>query len=160
MPLGTHLALKRDDAKQLFGQRDPALLLDWLEQDLLPRIADEFRFETANWELAHRLLTDGSLSPQGGDYPLNQCFLGARLVDMGETRKAMVIRPDTVGHIALALKDDFDLGSVATRLAELPSDYSGDRGDEMVADLQTQLASLGEFFDHAAREQCAVLFVI
>ena len=158
MPTGFHIALNRDEAKELFSRRDPDSLCQWLDDDLLPRIDSLPHHRTEDWELMHRVLGDGTLSPDGGEYPLNHCYLGSRPLDAGD-RTVRVIRPDSVGHLAMALAE-FKAETVAESLESLPADYSGSRDDDTAALVQDHLGALQRFFHDAASEQSAVLFVV
>ena len=76
---------------------------------------------------------------------------------MRATAPRRVIRPDSVGHLALA---DFKAEKVAESLESLPADYSGARDDKTAALVQDHLGELQRFFHDAASEQSAVLFVV
>lgn len=143
---GIHLALDRDDAKQLFGRRDPEALADWLANDALVRITGEHRLELPDWPVLHRLLGDGSMTADAGEYPLNQCFLGGRPLDAGEAMQVRVIRPDTVGHIADAL-------------ANFPLDkLLADDSLREPAEAGRELQQLQTFFQQAFENRAAVVF--
>ena len=155
---GTHLALSREDAKLVFGRREPHTLRELLCDELLSRPAGETRRDCEDWERLHRILTDGSMSSEAGEYPLNQCFLGGRPLDAGGTSVVNMVRPDSVPHVAAALQD-FAAESVSSRLEMLPPDYRGARDEEAAAQVATDIAELAEFFRAAAEQQQAVLFV-
>ena len=154
---GTHLALERDDAKQLFGRRDPEALQDWLVNDALQRIVGEHRLELSDWRLIHRLLGDGSLTRDAGEYPLNQCFLGGRPLDAGDQWQVCVIRPDIVVHLADALAN-FPFEMVSDKLQALPQDFAGPRDASVADDATAQLQRLRDFFQAATQLRAAVIF--
>ena len=158
MPVGIHVALSRDEAKQLFSRRDPDSLVQWLDEDLTPRVESLPHLRTEDWKMMHRLLSDGTLSADGGEYPLSHCFLGSRPLNAGD-REARLIRPDTVGHLAMALAE-LDAAQVAERLSGLPDEYTGARDEAMAAEATSHIAALQQFFHNAATEQSAVLFVV
>lgn len=64
-----------------------------------------------SWDALHRCLTDGSLEPDAGQYPLNRCVLGGQDLVRGDgarTRKAQaalaaLVMPGEVQDVARAL---------------------------------------------------------
>ena len=156
---GMHLALERDDAKQLFGCRDPDLLRAFLWEDVVARLPDAQRMDWTGLELAlaQRLLGDGSLSSNGNGSPLDQCFMGGRPLDAGEGRIVRMVRPDMVGHVTDALAN-YSRDLVSEKLNALPEDYDGTRDAAAANVAYEQIKKLHDFFQHALSLRSAVVF--
>jgi len=132
-----HIALDRDQAKELFRQKEDAAVSAFVENLLAtePLPAGVNIRPAPQWQEIHRLLTGGD-NAGDGEYPLNHAIRGGRPLHQGDEYIIALIRPDMPPHIAAALKE-FDGG-----------------------DLATELASLATFFEEAAAARQAVLFFV
>jgi hypothetical protein len=123
-------ALDRDQAKQLFAQRQPELLAAWLAGLAAEPERAAGKFDLGDqWQQLQAEL--------GEEYPLAQALSGGRPLPGDDDWTAAVVRPDTVGHIAEALPD-------------APPASLGPDAWQQLRSFYTQAASLGQ----------AVLFVV
>ncbi len=96
----TFYRLGRDPAKQLFACRTAAALRTYV--DALDPATPALEGGCSALAL-HRVLSDGSLEPTAGEYPLNHAVLGGRVLGH-ETGFAVILkRPDMSPHIAEGL---------------------------------------------------------
>ncbi len=105
---GYHIALSREHAKRVFGSKDdPSLvgLIEELKNDKALRANSQVLEVKRTWDAIHRCLTEGTLDPEGGDFPLNHVILGGKKIHHGDDYVAAVIRPDMVTFIAEALRE-------------------------------------------------------
>lgn len=163
MSLGVHFALVSKDLRKLRRLTDPAVLVDFISEDLEGRYLenDELSFQSDKaWEPIHRALTDGTLLPGRGTFPLAFAVLGGKRLDSGEGSTVCLVEPEQVKGAALALgqvtKDWF-----LSRFRKLSdSDYQGPLGDKDAAATWETLQGLRAFFERAGKKDRAVLFSV
>jgi hypothetical protein len=103
--LGVHFAIAADKEKALLAADDKgdgdtvADLLEEIEEDW----DDEaLKVDTDKaWDPIHRCLTDGSLDPEGGEYPLSHAVLGGR--HLHDDLYVVYVSADEVRDVARAL---------------------------------------------------------
>ncbi len=114
------------------------------------------------WEILHRLLSDGTTSPDGGEYPQNQGVLGGRQLTREDSPGRILLkRPDTVQHIAGALGAVSAASweqDVAEKLNPWPQNGSPDEQDR--SELWQLFEATRNFYRLAAELQCAVAFIV
>lgn len=120
-----------------------------------------FVFETDKaWDAVHRCLTDGTLDPEGGSYPLSHAVLGGHDLYEGEDYFAVLVRADQVPDVAKALAPiDEDWLRARYEGLEMPG-YEGFRSAEDFAYTWSNFQGLGEFFAAAAEAGRAVVFTV
>lgn len=158
---GFHLVLRREDAKQLFAQRDPAAIRDYvrkLTQSTDYRKQGRLLELGVAWDTLHRCVTDGTLDPSGGEPPLNQAFLGGRLLYQGDDYIVSLVRPDMTPYVAEALVDvKFD--QLKDRYWKLdPNDYGRALDAKDLDKAWIAFQQVRDLFDAAARELSAMVF--
>lgn len=151
------LSADRDQARRLFGCRDIESLRQAVD-DVVQAAGDSV------WEagpaalVLHRLLTDGTLEPDAGEYPLNHAVLGGRVLGH-ETGFAVVVkRPDMAPHIAAGLeriKPESIEGTFQQLQATMPDAVAGVE----TSDVAAVLARLTSLFQSAAQAGHAVVLV-
>jgi hypothetical protein len=152
----TFYRLNRDQAKQLFSCRSPEALRAFVEA-IDPAQTPTIEAGEAALVL-HRVLTDGTLEPTAGEYPLNQAVLGGRVLGH-ETGFAVVVkRPDTCAHVAAAL-GQVTPETVEAALARLGSAQPGELAGVESSDVAGALAQLTNLFQAAAAGGEAVILV-
>lgn len=110
------------------------------------------------WKLIHRCLSDGTLDPQGGEFPLDHCILGGKQMHSGDGYVASLVRPDVAPHVAEAL--------AKVRLDEMnkkyfaldPASIGHEPTDEEFTEMWNMFKLVREFFADAATDRNAVLF--
>lgn len=110
--LGVHFALNADDMAELrqTDLHDEEALQNYLanlEARYLGEEGGEHSVESAKaWDAMHRLLTDGRLEYQNGEYPLNHAVIGGEILIGGGEDDTYIISlktPAQVQDIAQAL---------------------------------------------------------
>jgi hypothetical protein len=109
------------------------------------------------WDAMHRALSNGELTLDGGDYPLNHVVLGGEMLYEGEDYLMSLKTPAEVSDIALALRGlsepDF------RKLYEtIGADYDGERGDEDFAYTWRSFQLVRSLYLRAAEQGRHVLF--
>ena len=156
--LGVHILMPRDAAKRLFAdKRDDAVrgFVDDFRQDAENQ-SNGWVLETGEaWRIIHRCLTDGTLDPTAGEFPLNHCILGGRHLHQGDDFFVALTRPDMTAHVAGAVTE-IDRRWLENRYSELPGEVTLD-GVDFEA-IWTKLQDIGKFFDAARGQHAAVVF--
>lgn len=80
--LGVHFALSADDAASLLSKPTDEERLTLIQEDIEERYFEDPRTYIAEsdkaWDAMHRALSDGLLTYDGGQYPLNHVVLGGQ----------------------------------------------------------------------------------
>lgn len=159
---GFLIALSRENAKRVFGQADDAGQMTLFEElRKSPELKKKgYILELAKaWDAIHRLLTEGTLEPTGGDFPLNAVILGGKPIHQGTDYAAAVVRPDLTPFIAEALAEITE-EELQKKFVDLPQ-HGYDQGvaDKDFDEVWRVTRLLQEFYDFCAAERLAVLFV-
>jgi len=158
--LGMHFAIGEEVVARLLGAEDDAAVIaivDEVELDSDPACA--FATDKA-WDALHRCLTDGTLKPGVGTFPLSHVVLGGVQLCEDSDYLVSLVRADQVSAIADALTP-IDRAWLRSRYDafEFP-DYEGVRGDEDFEYTWGDVDGLAEFFQTAARDGRAVIFTV
>jgi hypothetical protein len=100
---GYHFAISREQAEALLSCKDPAAILDFTDA-----LQEDFREGAGGcggykeWDVLHRLLSDGTFNPRGDTPPLNRCFFGGHLL-VTEGAIVNLVLPEEVRETAAAL---------------------------------------------------------
>lgn len=112
---GYHFAICREQADSLLACAAEEEVLRIV--DALYDTMDDDEANTAGgykeWDVLHRLLSDGTFDPNGGAYPFNRCFFGGRLL----------VREGTIVNLVLAE----EVADVAAALERLDRQWFGER---------------------------------
>src|SRR5262245_47219430 len=101
---GVHFSLSKDEIEQLRAISEEtarvAYLLNVIEEEYFANQPERKAESDKAWDAMHRTLSDGELSWDGGDYPLNHVVLGGELL-YTESDFIMVLKtPDQVRDVA------------------------------------------------------------
>jgi hypothetical protein len=111
--LGVHYALTEKDANHLRSLPSEEARLEYVQEVIEEDYFEsqpEWKAETdKSWDALHRLLTDGELSYEGGEYPLNHTVLAGEL---------LYTQPDYI----MSLKTPQQVRDVASALSRLSED--------------------------------------
>jgi hypothetical protein len=150
----TFFRLGRDQAKQLFACRTPEAL-----RSFVAALDAASALEGGAAALAlHRVLTNGTLEPEAGEYPLNHAVLGGRVLGHENGFAVILKRPDMCPHIAAGLskvKPETIESSLAQLRDTQPETYAGIES----SDVALLLAKLTALFQSAAQGSEAVILV-
>jgi hypothetical protein len=153
---GYHLAISEAQADELLGMHE--LDVTQMVDDMLGQMeASEPSYLHGgykDWNILLLCLTDGTYAPQGGTYPLNQCFFGGKLL-VSEGSVVNVLMPRVVQDAASALAG-LSREWVAERLISIfREEVSGERYTD---EYYEKLRSLQDFYRRAADAGRAIVF--
>lgn len=159
--LGVHFSLSSDEVERL-RTIDESARVDFvhevIEQEYFTNQPERKVESDKAWDAMHRVLSDGELTWNGGDYPLNHVVLGGELLYTGSDFIMVLKSPDQVRDVAAALpgvtEDEFrrryfglDPNSYGCPLSEIDFAYTWD----LFQDVR-------EFWMTAASEERYILF--
>ncbi|WP_405737478.1 YfbM family protein [Streptomyces sp. NBC_01537] len=153
-------ALETQDAQRLLAAGDDDELTEIVE-DVEERWDDTWLTELdKSWDALHRCLTDGTLTFEGGTFPLSHAILGGLPLHEGDDYIVCYTTPEEVREIAEALAplDEHWLRERFTTLA-FP-DYQGIANEEDIAYTQAFLPGLKDFYHQAAQAGRAAIFTV
>ncbi|MBC7852662.1 MAG: DUF1877 family protein [Pirellulaceae bacterium] len=157
---GYHIALSREHAKRLFGQKDDENLRKFLD-DLIadPGMKKSGRlFDSGiQWDAMHRCLTEGELDSSAGEFPLNHVVLGGKQLHQGGDYVAALVRPDMTNFVADAIAD-VEEENLRKSFFGLPASFTAPRDEKAFMAVWLSLQNLKDFYDAAAENLEAVVF--
>ncbi len=158
---GYLILLDRDDAKQLFAQKEPAGIQEFVEQltqSKTVRAAQRLLELGTTWDGIHRCLTEGTLAPDGGEAPVNHAILGGKQLLRTDDYSVSFVRPDMTPYVADAVGevryDDFH----KKYLAIDPQDYGRALTEKDFEKIWIAFQQLVLFYETGAQDLSAVLF--
>jgi len=157
---GYHIALSREHAKRLFGQKDDENLRKFLDELIAdPGMKKSGRlFDSGvHWDPLHRCLTEGELDSAAGEFPLNHAVLGGKQLHQGGDYAAALVRPDMTNFVAEAISE-VDEENLRKSFFGLPASYNGAKDEKAFMALWLCLQNLKDFYDAAAENLEAVVF--
>jgi hypothetical protein len=158
--LGVHFAITPAQEQLLLAaaEQDNSDVLEELLEDIEESSDDdELRVESDKaWDAIHRSLSDGTLDPAGGQYPLSHAVLGGQ--HLSQDYYVVYVSAPQVREVAAALHD-VDRTWLRRRFGAIDgSDYDGALDDEDFTYTWDNFVDVQAFFDRAAAEGRAVLF--
>ncbi len=159
---GAHIILARDDAKKVFAVNDDAAVRKVVMELRGSKKHRDLKLvlETAkSWNAIHRCLTEGTLDPTAGEFPLNHTILGGRRLHKGPEFEAIMVRPDIVPFIAEALHHLKREDVHGKYLKIDPADY-GPLSEPDFDIIWNALQQIRQMYEDATNERCAVLFTV
>ncbi len=104
---GVHFALSEAEVAHLHSMPSEQDRLDYIQEDIEESYFADHRDYLADgdkaWDAIHRTLTDGELTWDGGDYPLNHVVLAGELLYTEPDYIMSLKTPEQVRDIAAAL---------------------------------------------------------
>lgn len=160
--LGVHFALASEDAAALQALEDEQERLSFLQEVLEERYFAEPKTYVAesdkSWDAMHRVLSDGSLSRDGGSFPLNHTVLAGKPLYSGDDYIISLKTPEQVLAIAPAL-ERLTKSEFRQRYDRLDSkNYDGEIGDEDFKYTWDWFQGVRDLYVRAATEGRFVLF--
>lgn len=121
----------------------------------------QFLVETDKaWDALHRALSDGSLNPEAGEFPLNRAILGGKHLHKGDDYIVALVTKDEVPAVATALAA-VDAIAMRERYERIvPRDYAAEYGDDDCEYTVENLRAVEELYDRAAKAGRAVIFTV
>lgn len=107
--LGVHFSLSFEEVRQLQEIEDESARVVYVYEDIEDEYFSNHPERVAEsdkaWDAMHRALSDGELTWDGGDYPLNHIVLGGELLYTGSDFIMVLKTPDEVRDAAGALPE-------------------------------------------------------
>lgn len=158
--LGVHFALTEEQANEILGLNSDTErrehVVENIEENLLgtPYAAESDKA----WDAIHRALSDGYLTWDGGQYPLNHTILAGRLLYSSDDYIMSLKDPTQVKDISAATKK-IDEPSLRALYGRIPAeDYDADLGDEDFKYTWSWFEEVANLYETAAKEGRYVLF--
>jgi hypothetical protein len=113
------------------------------------------------WDAMHRTLSDGSLDPSAGAYPLNRVILGGRHLYQGDDYIVALVPANEIKDVARAVTR-VEQPWFRERYLRLLSreDYGPEHGEVDLAYTWAYLEEAARLYARAARERRAVIFTV
>ena len=160
--LGVHFALTPEEVSALEAFDDEQDRLAFVQEELEERYLEEPKAYAAEsdkaWDAMHRALSDGRLTWDGGEFPLNHTVLGGELLYTDADYIMSLKTPEQVQAISAALaavtEEDF-----RARYKSLDAeDYGFELDDEDFAYTWSWFQGVRDLYRRAAAEGRFVLF--
>lgn len=158
---GVHFAIDAETAARLLAAEDDEDVIAIIEEIEGDPEADVDQCESHKaWDAIHRSITDGLLTHDNGEYPLNATILGGRQLYEGDDYIVSLLAPHQVRDVAesLALVDR-DRLLTGYRSIDV-DDYGGDIGDQDFEYTWTNFTKVAAFFRRAANAGRHVVFTV
>lgn len=157
---GVLFAIDDTTTKRLLAARSDGALMKIVEA-IEEEWDDEFLTETDKaWDAMHRALSDGTLTPTGGSFPLNRALLGGKHLHRGDEYIVALVTRDEVPAVARALAS-IDDAAMRRRYQELvPRDYAPEYGDDDREYTVETFRDVVDLYARAARAGRAVIFTV
>ena len=155
--LGVHYAVTAKQERALLAADGDSAVSELLE-DLEESWSDDaLTVDTDKaWDAIHRCLGDGTLDPDGADYPLSHAVLGGR--HLHEEYHVVYISTAEAGDVAAALLD-VDRSWLRRRFDSInDSAYPGSRDDADFEYTWANFVDVRAFYQRAAAAGRAVIF--
>lgn len=159
--LGVHFALAEDQVRKLRANGDDSKRLEYvqgIEEELLSGDKLHAAESDKSWDALHRLMADGSLDWDGGQYPLNHVVLAGELLYAGDDYIMSLKTPEQVRDIADALHA-LDSDEFRSRYYRIDADdYDADLSDDDLEYTWSWFKGVRDLYSRAAKEGRYVLF--
>lgn len=160
--LGVHFSLSLEEVQRIRAIEDESARVDFvhevIEEEYFARQPHRKAESDKAWDAMHRALSDGELSWDGGEYPLNHVVLGGELLYSGSDFIMVLKSPKQVRDVAAALpgvtEDRFRLRYFGIN----PNSYDGPLNEDDFAYTWDLFQGIREFWMTVASEGRHVLF--
>jgi len=160
--LGVHFALSDAEVEHLRslpGERDR---LDYVVEEIERTYFDDHKEYLAEsdkaWDAMHRVLADGQMTWDGGEYPLNHVVLAGELLYTKPDYIMTLKSPEQVRDIAAALPSITQSEFRRRYFAIDPEDYGSPLDEEDLAYTWEWFQNVRRLYSKAAAENRYVLF--
>jgi uncharacterized protein DUF1877 len=157
---GVLFAIDDDTTKRLLAAESDDDVMEIVEA-IEEEWEDDFVEETDKaWDAMHRALSNGSLDPTAGSFPLNRAILGGKHLYQGENYIVALVTKDEVPAVARALAAIDDDGMRKRYREVVPSDYAAEYGDEDREYTVDNFRDVADLYARAAKAGRAVIFTV
>jgi hypothetical protein len=152
--LGVHFAVTPDQERELLTTDEVGDFLEKLEESWTD---DSLKVDTDKaWDAIHRCLTDGTLDPDGGEFPLSHAVLGGE--HLHDEYYVVHVTAAQVREVADGLRG-IDRDWLRRRFDAIGGhDYDGAQDDADFVYTWANFVDLRNFYDRAAATGRAVIF--
>jgi len=158
---GVHFAITSADANRLLAASSEDEVLRIIQDDIEEKWDEEWLYESDKaWDAIHRCLTDGTLNPTSGVYPLKLAILNGHRIDAGPNYIVSLTTPDQAKDVAASLAE-LSQASLRERYDALDPDdyYLGKSSDDFLYTWE-YFDGLAGFFQRAADARRHVIFTV
>ena len=158
---GVHLAIIEADKRRLLEASDDHALLQVIQDDIEARWDENWLYQSDKaWDAIHRCLSNGTLDPGTGVYPLHLAVLNGRRLYAGDDYIVSLVAADQVQDIALTLAA-VDLAWLKSRYDAIdPDAYGVPKSDEDWEYTRAYFEGLTPFFQNAAASGRSVISTV
>jgi hypothetical protein len=158
MSLGVLFAIKAKDRKKLLRCDDEDEVTEYVHEVIEERWEEPYVMELDKaWDAMHRIMTDGRLGFDNGEFPRNRCILGGQV--LASEDEFLVLKPAAE---VPAVSDALELVThewFAQRYRQIdPADYGPEHGDEDLDYTWAKFHDARRFWKAAAGSGRDVLF--
>jgi|ERR1700733_8736764 len=158
---GLHFAITSADSGRLLAASSADEVLSIIQDDIEEKWDDTWLYETDKaWDAIHRCLTDGTLDPKSGVYPLKLAILNGRSIDAGPDYIVSLITPEQAQDVAAAFTGISREWLLERYEAVDPHDYGTAKSREDFEYTWENFQGLTAFFKKAADAQRFVIFTV
>jgi len=159
---GVHFALKEDEVvalRSILDERDRvSYLAEVIEENYFANHPGLVAESDKAWDAIHRVLADGELTWDGGEYPLNHVVLAGELLCTGDDYIMSLKTPQQVRDITAALPGITETGFRERYFAIDPASYGMDISEDDFCYTWEWLQPVRDLYARAAVEGRYVLF--
>jgi hypothetical protein len=158
---GVHFAITSTDADRLLAAPTPDDVLRIIQEDIEEKWDEEWLHQTDKaLDAIHRCLTDGTLDPNAGTYPLKLTVLNGRRIDAGPNYIVSITTPAEAKDVASSLAS-IDLPWFRSRYSAIDQqDYGQPKSEQDFQYTWDWFKGLDAFFRKAADAQRYVIFTV
>jgi hypothetical protein len=155
---GVFVALTYDQIASLVGIRTDWEMLEQVREVMEACFPHRSLGCDKSWDAMHRCLSDGTLNPTGGSYPLNRCVLGG--VQLYEESGCIItfVPPNEVKDVAAALPSVGKL-EMRKRFFALKG-YEGPQNEDDCEYTWAYFEEVRDFYAKAAQEKLGMIFFV
>ena len=157
---GVHFAITGAQAETLLAAKGDEALMSLIESIEETWDAANLAESDKAWDAMHRCLTDGTLAPGNGTYPLNHCVLGPRQLHEGDEYIVSLVLPNEVRDVASALQVVTPEWFAERYSSVLPRDYAPEYGQEDRDYTWSNLEDVKRLFEKASETDRTIIFTI
>jgi hypothetical protein len=157
---GVYFALATEEESRLLSARGDEELMEVLEE--IEQAWDENRLQETDkaWDAIHRCLSDGTLNPQGGEYPLKLCVLGGKHLHQGDNYIVTFVARSAVPDVSRAMAKIGESWMREHYFRIDPKDYGFPLTDEDFQYTWGWFEAVREFYREAAEKEQSVIFTV
>ena len=160
--LGVHFALSESEVLKLKSMPDEQDRLEYLTEEIEEQYLDGDKQYAAEsdkaWDAMHRVLSDGQLTWDGGEYPLNHVVLAGELLYTDDDYIMSLKTPSQVKDIANAI-NQISVEDFRSRYLTIdPGDYGVELTGEDFEYTWEWFQNVRQLYERAAANNRFVLF--